>query len=549
LNAGHSAEVVSSLDELDSAKANPLQHQIVDLRAIESQEDELSGLPVDSAEWISETAVALTAQSLRLWQDLLHDDYKLWLFTQGALPVRRPLQIGGAMQSTLWGLARCATLEHPQQLRRIVDLDPGASFEQISSVVVRELLSEDDEEQVAYTGNARQAFRIKPSECRNPATVDAREVFHKDGSYLLTGGAGGLGLRVAAWLGKQAAGKLVLLTRSHASVAARQPEIEALRATGVDLTVVEADVADSDAMEQLFARFGSNGDLPSLRGIFHMAADICGAPVEAIDSEQIRSTLRAKVSGTWILHQLTRTLPLDFFVCFSSTAALLGAGNLGSYAAANSFVESMTAIRAAEGLPFTCINWGTWQTMRLASREAQTRYASGGMLPMADDIALEWLEYLLRRSDLRQPMVANINWTIFASLYEAKRQRHWMQFVRPHTRLPELGTKPAWSAQPGETRLNSLERAVQKEAARVLGFRRGEVPAVDASLIDLGLDSLMAVSLRNRLQDQIGHALSASFAFEYSTPARMAMALDMILWGAGAVEEEHSAAERDEIHL
>ncbi len=549
LSTGHSAAVVSSLDEVDSAKANRLQHEIVDLRAIESQEDDLSGLPVDSAERIGEGAVSLTAQSLRLWQDLLRDEGKLWLFTQGALPVRGTSQIGGAMQSTLWGLARCATLEHPQRLRRVVDLDPGATFQQISSVVVRELLSEDDEEQVAYTGNARLVFRLKPSECRNPAPVDAREIFHKDGSYLLTGGAGGLGLRVAAWLGKRGAGKLVLLTRSHASVAARQQEIEALQTAGVDLTVVQADVADAGAMEQLLARFGANGDLPSLRGIFHMAADICGAPVEAIDSEQIRSTFRAKVSGTWILHQLTRTLPLDFFVCFSSTAAILGAGNLGSYAAANSFVESMTAIRAAEGLPFTSINWGTWQTMRLASPEAQSRYASGGMLPMPDDSALEWLEYLLRRSDMRQPMVANINWTMLASLYEAKRQRHWMQFVRPHTRLPELGTKSAWSAQPGETRLNSLERAVQKEAARVLGFRRGEVPAVDARLADLGLDSLMAVSLRNRLQELLGHALSATFAFEYPTPARMAIALDTILWGAGAVDEEHSAGERDEIHI
>jgi myxalamid-type polyketide synthase MxaE len=308
-------------------------------------------------------------------------------------------------------------------------------------------------------------------------------------------------------------------------------------------------VADAGAMERLFARFGSNGDLPSLRGIFHMAADICGAPVEAIDSEQIRSTFRAKVSGAWILHQLTRSLPLDFFVSFSSTAAILGAGNLGSYAAANSFLESLAAIRAAEGLPFTSIHWGTWQTMRLASREAQNRYASGGMLPMPDDTALEWLEYLLRRSDLRQPMVANINWTILASLYEAKRQRHWMQFVRPHVHLPSLGTKSGWNAQPGESRLNSLERAVQTEAARVLGFRRGEVPAASARLVDLGLDSLMAVSLRNRLQELTGQALSATFAFEYATPARMAIALDTILWGAGAVDEDHSAAERDEIHL
>jgi acyl transferase domain-containing protein len=561
LSAGQSAEVVSSLDEHDSVKASPLQRETVDLRAIESQVDDplresfdplpagLSGLLVDAAEWVGESAVALTAQSVRLWQDLLREEGKLWLFTQGALAIRGTSQIRGAIQSTLWGLARCATLEHPQRLRRVVDLDPSATLQQISSIVARELLSDDDEEQVAYTGSSRLAFRLKPSECRNPGPVDARVVFHKDCSYLLTGGAGGLGLRVAGWLGKRGVGKLVLTTRSHASVATRQQEIEALRAAGVDLTVVQADVADAEAMEQLFRRFGANGDLPPLRGIFHMAADISSAPVEAIDSEQIRSTFRAKVSGTWILHELTRTLPLDFFVSFSSTAAVMGAGNLGSYAAANSFVESMTAIRAAEGLPFTSIDWGTWQTMRLASSEAQSRYASGGMLPMVDERALEWLEYLLCRSGMGQPTVANVNWAILASLYEAKRQRHWMQFVRPPTPMPDPGTKSAWSVQPGETRLNSLERAVQKEAARVLGFRRGEVPAVNARLADLGLDSLMAVSLRNRLQELTGHALSATFAFEYSTPARMAVALDMLLWGAGAVDEEHSASERDEIHI
>ena len=546
LSAGQSAVVASGLDELDSAEADPMRHEIVDLRAIESQKHDPLRDSLDPS--INEAAVALTARSVRLWQDLLSGEGKLWLFTQGALDVRGTSQIGGTVQSTLWGLARCATLEHPQRLRRIVDLDPDAG-RQMSSVVVREILSDDVEEQVAYEGSSRLAFRLKPSEWRNPVPDDTPAIFHNDGSYLLTGGAGGLGLRVAAWLGKHGAGKIVLLTRSVASAAARQQEIEVLRSAGMDIIVVQGDVANVASMEQLIARFVSNGDLPPLRGIFHMAADIGSAPVDAINDEQIRSIFRAKVSGTWVLHELTRALPLDFFVAFSSTAAVMGAGNLGTYAAANSFIESMTAVRAAEGLPFTSINWGTWQTMRLAGSEAQSQYASGGMLPMPDDAALDWLEYVLHHRDLRQPMVANIDWSILASLYESKRQRPWLQFVRPHTSIPDPGITFAWSVQPGETRLNSLERAVQKEAARVLGFRRGEVPPVNARLADLGLDSLMAVSLRNRLQQLTGHALSATFAFEYSTPARMAMALDMMLWGAGAEDEEHPAAERDEIHI
>ena len=556
-SAGHSAQVVSRLDELDSADPQ----EIVDLRAVESPPedpmrdhldplpDSLTGPTADAAESIGDAAAALTADSVRLWQHLLRSEGRLWLFTQGAQAVRGTAQVGGAVQSPLWGLARCATLEHPQRLRRIVDLDPGAASHRIATTVVSELLSDDDEEQVAYSGGSRLAFRLKPSENRSPAPAGTRELFHKDGSYLLTGGAGGLGLRLAAWLGKRGAGKLVLLTRSHASIAARQPQIEALRAEGVDLAIVQADVADAGAMEQLFARFGSPGDLPPLRGVFHMAVDLSSAPVQAIGAEQIRSIFRAKVSGTWILHQLTRCLSLDFFVAFSSTAAVLGAGNLGAYAAANSFVESMAAIRLAAGLPFTSVNWGTWRTMRLASREAQDQYASAGMLPMPDDTALEWLESLLHQRGVSRPMVASIDWTILAPLYEARRPRRWMQCVRPKPLVPGPDAKPAWSVQPGETRLNSLERVVQKEAARVLGFRRGELPEANARLADLGLDSLMAVSLRNRLQELTGHALSATFAFDHATPARMAIALDMILWGAGAAEEELSAGERDEIRI
>src|ERR1700677_4700268 len=257
-------------------------------------------------------------------------------------------------------------------------------------------------------------------------------------------------MRVAAWLVQQGAGTIILITRSRASITARQAEIDALQRAGADVIAVQADVADAEAMERLFARFDSNGDLPPLRGIFHMAAEVSGASAEMIDCAQIRSVFRAKVQGTWVLHELTRSRPLDLFVTFSSTAAILGSGSLGTYAAANSFVERMAALRAAEGLPFISIGWGTWQTMRLASREAQEQYSSSGMLPMSDETALEWLEYLLRRGDLRQPMIANIDWARFVPLLEAKRRRNWLQWVQPHIAAPEPAATPSWTVQPGE---------------------------------------------------------------------------------------------------
>jgi acyl transferase domain-containing protein len=552
--AGQSAEAASSLEELDSAWEGTLQREIVDLRAIETQTADPSERCFEPGGTVCEQAVELAIESVSLWQKLIRGEGKLWVFTQGAQGACGASRIGGVLQSTLWGLARCATLEHPQRLQRIVDLGAGAAPEQIVSVVARELLSQDDEEQVAYSGQSRLAFRLKPSERRspgvaNPGSAGVRGIFHKDGSYLLTGGAGGLGMRVAAWLVQQGAGTIILITRSRASITARQAEIDALQRAGADVIAVQADVADAEAMERLFARFDSNGDLPPLRGIFHMAAEVSGASAEMIDCAQIRSVFRAKVQGTWVLHELTRSRPLDLFVTFSSTAAILGSGSLGTYAAANSFVERMAALRAAEGLPFISIGWGTWQTMRLASREAQEQYSSSGMLPMSDETALEWLEYLLRRGDLRQPMIANIDWARFVPLLEAKRRRNWLQWVQPHIAAPEPAATPSWTVQPGESRLTSLERAVQKEAARVLGFRRGEVPAANSRLADLGLDSLMAVNLRNRLQVLTGRQLPATFAFEHPSPSQMAMALDMILWGSGASDEAHAPTERDEIRI
>jgi acyl transferase domain-containing protein len=542
---GQDAQLASSIDVIDFSHTADTQLQVVDLRAIESEADILPQL---SAEAVNERAVALTTASVDLWQRLLQAEGSLWIFTQGAQDTGPAPQLAGALQSTLWGLARCASLEHPQRLRRIIDLEQSMSVQEIVSIVAQELLSGDDEEQVAYEGKVRRAFRFRPSEQRTAGPFDSSKAFCKDGSYLVTGGVGGLGFRVAEWLGKQGAGRLVLTTRSLASVAARQQEIDALKASGVEVTIVQADVADSSAMQQLFLRF-ENGELPPLRGIFHIAADISGASLEGIKAAQVQSMFRAKVAGTWTLHQITRTLPLDFFVAFSSTAAVLGARDLGHYAAANSFLDGMAALRAAEKLPFTSISWGTWQTMRVASMEAQQQIFAGGMLAMQDDAGLEWLGYLSQRSDLRQPSVANVNWELLAPLYESKRLRRWLEYVRPQLRVPEPGAKPLWSAEPGESRLQSLERAVQKEAARVLGFRRGEVPDADSRLADLGLDSLMAVNLRNRLQRLIGYGLSPTFAFEYPTPAQMAMALDMLLWGSGVIDEANSNTERDEIQI
>lgn len=168
-------------------------------------------------------------------------------------------------------------------------------------------------------------------------------------------------------------------------------------------------------------------------------------------------------------------------------------------------------------------------------------------MPMVDSAALAWLGDLLQ-SGVSSATVANVQWQLLAPLYELKRPRAWLEYLRQEQVVAQVSNAPTWTPEPGESRLAALDRVVQKEAARILGLRRGELPGSNTRLADLGLDSLMAVTLRNRLQAMIGQGLPPTFAFEYPTPAEMAIALDMLLWGSG-IEDEQSTTERDEIQI
>ena len=547
-SAGENVICVAAVEDLKMNSRDQSAWELVDLRSTSSQST-LLGVSDDAQNpLLTSEAVTVAQQSAALWQHAIAAGSRLWVFTVGSQPGRQSMKASTAVFSPSWGLARCGTLEHPQTLRRIVDLDPQMNGDTLASTIMDELLTADGEEQISYLDGTRRAFRLKQSEAAEIQLSAGAVVFRRDGAYLVTGGLGGLGLRVAAWMVSKGAGTIVLTTRSQGSVSSSEDEVASLRALGATIVVIRVDVAVEQGMQQVFARFGSDGDLPPLRGVIHMAAEISGNPVESITKEEVEAMFRAKVQGTWNLHQLTRSMQLDFFVGFSSTAAVLGAGSLANYAAANSFVDAMASLRAALHLPFVSIAWGTWQTMRLAQEQYQQSVASGGMLPMPDELALGWLGSLLTSAQVRHAMVARVDWSLMTPLYEGQRKRKWLEYMRT---VEAADPKRSFTlvCEPGQSRLKALEAAVQKEAARALGYRNQKVPPLDARLADLGMDSLVAVKLRNRLQAMIGHNLPATFAFEYPTASDMALAIDMMLWSEGLEEDQDPSLERDEISI
>lgn len=470
----------------------------------------------------------------------------------------------GAVQSVAWGVGRVLGLESPERYGRLIDVDPATPPDAAAASVIAELFASDREDQIAYRGDRRLAARLCRSSLQRSANgASAFTGLRHDDSYLLIGGLGGVGLQVAKWAAEQHAGHLVLLGRTGAGsnagafAAERQAAIQHMEKLGTRVTVVEGDVASEADMTLLFRRFGK--ELPPLRGVFHAATVVHAAELGDLNDEQLDDMLRPKVLGAWVLHELTKNLNLDFFLAFSSTTSVLGAKGVAHYAAANQFMDAFAHFRRAAGLPMLSINWGAWNVMRLVSMEGQARLNQTGILPMSSKNIFKCFGELIA-SPRAEIVIANIDWNVLKPIYEAQRARPLLEHFGARTQrgtgnrssIPELhaGSLLDMAAMAPADRSKFIETFVREHAAQVLGFRRGELPPADVPLTDLGLDSLMAVDLKNRLQTGIGRELSATVVFDYPTASAMAGLLDTMLWaGDGNLTPDLASSNKDEIRI
>jgi amino acid adenylation domain-containing protein len=553
-------ECVLALREEPAADADRLSRPLAVLAGLAARGARLRGVVYL---WGLDDPVAadLTAESLhrsarescldvvRLVQALVRpgagEAPRLWLVTRGAAAAAPGEALPGLSQSPLWGLGRVIALEHPELRCVRVDLDPAGEPEEARRLL-EEVLAEKPEDQIAWRHGTRRLARLArlPAETAPPPGAE-RLRCRGDGAYLITGGLGGLGPEIARRLVQRGARTLVLAGRGAPGPDTSR-RLAALERAGARISTVQADVAREEEVALLLAPFGSA--LPPLRGVIHAAGVLADGVLLQQSAESFDRVLAPKVDGAFHLHVLTRGMELDFFVLFSSATALLGNPGQANHAAANAFLDALAHQRRALGLPGLSLDWGAWAEIGAAAgRRIEGQMETRGVGTIPPEQGLEALELLLSQP-LGQAGIVPIHWPAFLDQFPPGAAPPFLREMAGEARSApraagkeERGLLERVRAAPAAGRASLLADCVREEVARKLGLPAARLDP-SRPLNDLGLDSLMAIEIRNWAKVGLGVDLPIVKLLDGLSVAGLAAEIGREMpGGAGEAAETESA--------
>ncbi len=334
--------------------------------------------------------------------------------------------------------------------------------------------------------------------------------FRADGTYWIVGGLGGFGLQIARWLGQRGAGTLVLSGRQGTVTEAAAEVLAELKLLGTDVHVVPADVTQPADVERVLQSIDER--LPKLRGVIHSAMVLEDRLLADLDRDTLDRVLRPKVLGGWNLHAATVDRALDHFILFSSLSSVFGHAGQANYSAANALLDSLAAYRRSQGLPGCVVNWGhLGEVGYLAEREELgQRLERQGVLSFSVQQATQSLEHILQ-SHAVQTSVLRMDWSLWRGLgVTGEVSPRFAHLLRSgdNEAIEVASADQIREASSGQ-RQQLVDDLLRQKAASLLGFAQGQLDG-RRSLLELGLDSLMAVELRNWIESQIQVALPVS---------------------------------------
>ena len=462
--------------------------------------------------------------------------------------------------AALWGFVRSAQAEHPGGRFAVADLGTPYADGAVAWPLIAAALDAGETECVVEDGKTLIPQLASCGSAQNDAvdsgSAEPRPADLTTGTVLITGGTGGIGALVALRLAERHGVRdLLLVSRRGADAPEADQLVAKLEALGVTVRVAACDIANRRALARLLESVPE--DRP-LCAVIHAAGVLDDSTVQSLSSAQIDAVLRPKAEAAWLLHRLTAELPLRAFVLFSSVTGVVGSAGQANYAAANAFLDALATRRRSLGLPATSIAWGLWAIdggmgSGLSAADLARLSRVGGSL--SADQALDLLDAALKQVTDGAPLLV-------ASRWEPSDLRGGVPgALRGLVRTPRRPGGPARSAAanlPGRqspadagprfgtgigaassadtaqasgglaSRLAALDPAGVRQT--VLDLVRTHVAAalahgspaeieVDRPFIELGLDSLTSVELRNRLGAATGLRLPATLVFNTPTVA------------------------------
>ncbi|WP_143230286.1 type I polyketide synthase, partial [Actinosynnema sp. ALI-1.44] len=466
----------------------------------------------------------------------------LWVLTRGAVQVNADEATTSPAQTQVWGLGRTVGLEHPDRWGGLVDLPPVWDAE--IGARLAGIFADGKEDQVAVRSSGVFLRRLVRAEARQSEATR----WSPQGTVLLTGGTGSIGVCIGPWLAEHETQRVVLTSRSGPSA----PGVADLAATvagaGTAVEVVSCDLAVRTQVTGMVDWIESSG--PGLSTVLHSANTPFLARLEDTTRDGLAAALGAKAVGAKYLDEATADLALDEFVMFSSISATWGSNDHAAYAAGNSYLDALAEDRRARGLPGTSIAWGVWNTRDWDAVDAAMDQAPGRVTPqrllrqgmnfLDTQRALTALGEILA-DDETFIALADVEWDKFAPVFSAARPRPLLETI------PEAHEETEVADERGEfaSRLSGMSVAerrrtvvelVRSHAAAVLGHESVDEIVSTRAFRELGFDSLTAVELRNRLNAAAGIRLPSTVIFDHPSASALADEILTELFGS-AIDE------------
>ncbi|MFC5153869.1 type I polyketide synthase [Streptomyces amakusaensis] len=435
----------------------------------------------------------------------------LWCVTTAAVSTNRADRIVDPAAARLWGLGRVAALEHPERWGGLIDLPVDPEPRAMARLAA--VLAGAEEDQVAVRAEGVYARRLlhAPPAGSLPGKAAPEAV-------LITGGTGALGAETARMLARRGTRKLVLSSRRGPEAPGAAELVAELADLGATAVALACDVADRGALAALLAEH-------PVTGVVHAAGTDPAQPLDSTSVPVLAEGLRAKAVGA---EHLDALLPdAELFVLFSSIAGVWGSGGQAAYAAANAHLDALAAARRAAGRAGTAVAWGSWAQIGMAARDGADEYLKRrGLRPMPPGLCVTALERAIDADDTRV-VVADIDWARFTPAFTSRRPSPLLSALPEVTEA--LAGGPAATedgASAVRTLLAGLPESewartvldlVRRETAAVLGY--SEPVDAERPFKDLGVDSLTAVTVRNRVAGALDLRLPTTLVFDHPTPS------------------------------